>query len=129
VAIAVKNATVAATNWTGARQLGDEPRNATAYGAAFVTRLRPDRLPGKAARQLTDLSTIIWVDPSSTGGMRLRGALNGESYRLAQSHAQRGRQNPSQKNAETVAYREASAPYIGVEVSMQTITQCRAPSV
>ena len=44
--------------------------------AAFVTRLRPDRLPGKAARQLPDLSTTIWVDPSSTGVTRRRGALN-----------------------------------------------------
>jgi len=35
--------------------------------AAFVTRLRPGRLPGRAARQLPDQSTIIWVDPSSTG--------------------------------------------------------------
>jgi len=44
--------------------------------AAFVTRLRPGRLPGKAARQLPDLSTIIWVEPSSTGVTRRRGALN-----------------------------------------------------
>jgi hypothetical protein len=44
--------------------------------AAFVTRLRPDRLPGKAARQRPDLSTTIWVDPSSTGVTRRRGALN-----------------------------------------------------
>ena len=35
--------------------------------AAFVTRLRPSQLPGKAARQLPDLSTTIWVDSASTG--------------------------------------------------------------
>ena len=44
--------------------------------AAFVTRLRPDRLPCQAARQLPDLPTTIWVEPSSTGVTRLRGALN-----------------------------------------------------
>ena len=49
---------------------------ATSYKAAFVTRLRPDRLPGKAARQLPDLSTTIWVDPPSTGVTRRRGALH-----------------------------------------------------
>jgi hypothetical protein len=43
--------------------------------AAFVTRLRLYRLPRKA-RQLPDLLTIIWVEPSSTGATRLRGALN-----------------------------------------------------
>ena len=43
--------------------------------AAFVTRLRPGRLPGKAARQLPDLSTTIWVEPPSTGVTRRRGAL------------------------------------------------------
>ena len=44
---------------------------------AFVTRLRPFRLPGRAARQLSDLSTIIRVVPSSTGDSRPRGALPG----------------------------------------------------
>ncbi len=44
--------------------------------AAFVTRLRPRQLPGEIARLLPDLSTIIWVDPSSTGETRHRGALN-----------------------------------------------------
>src|SRR4029450_8220757 len=41
----------------------------------FVTRLRPFRSPGQAARQLPDHSTTLWVDPSSTGDPRLRGAL------------------------------------------------------
>src|SRR5712671_3766831 len=43
--------------------------------ATFVTRLRPFRLPGRAARQLPDQSTILWVASSSTGDSRLRGAL------------------------------------------------------
>src|ERR1700687_6160597 len=43
--------------------------------AAFVTRLQPFRFPGRAARQLPDQSTTLWVDSSSTGNSRLRGAL------------------------------------------------------
>jgi hypothetical protein len=43
--------------------------------ATFVTRLRPFRLPGRAARQLPDQSTILWVASSSTGDSRLQGAL------------------------------------------------------
>src|SRR6202035_886801 len=43
--------------------------------ATFVTRLQPFRSPGRAARQLPDQSTIIWVDSSSTSDSRLRGAL------------------------------------------------------
>src|SRR6185312_16093765 len=43
--------------------------------AIFVTRLRPFRSPGRAARQLPDQSTILWVDSASTGNSRLRGAL------------------------------------------------------
>ena len=42
--------------------------------ATFVTRLQPCRLPDKTARQLPDLSTTVWVEPSSTGDSRLRGA-------------------------------------------------------
>src|SRR3954465_11882803 len=42
--------------------------------AAFVTRLRPDRLPNQAARQLPKQSTTLRVKSSSTGGSRLRGA-------------------------------------------------------
>src|SRR5262245_6824152 len=41
----------------------------------FVTRLQPCQLPGRAARLLPDLSTIIQVEPSSTDNSRLRGAL------------------------------------------------------
>ena len=43
--------------------------------AAFVTRLRPGRLPSRTARQLPDQSTTLWVDPSPTGDTRHRGAL------------------------------------------------------
>jgi hypothetical protein len=42
--------------------------------ATFVTRLQPFRFPGRAARQLPDQSTTLWVESSSTGGSRLRGA-------------------------------------------------------
>jgi hypothetical protein len=41
----------------------------------FVTRLQPSQLPGQAARQLPDLSTIIRVEPSSTDDSRRQGAL------------------------------------------------------
>src|SRR3954453_1444272 len=51
--------------------------------AAFVTRLRPGRLPGQAARQLPDQSTTLWMEPSSIGGTRRRGALGNPG--LAQS--------------------------------------------
>jgi hypothetical protein len=43
---------------------------------AFVTRLQPDQLPDKVARQLPELSTTLRVEPSSTGDARLRRALN-----------------------------------------------------
>jgi hypothetical protein len=43
--------------------------------ATFVTRLRPLRLPARAARQLPDQSTTLRVDSSSTDDSRLRGAL------------------------------------------------------
>ena len=43
--------------------------------AAFVTRLQPGWLPSKTARQLPGPSTTSWVEPSSTGNTRRRGAL------------------------------------------------------
>lgn len=43
--------------------------------AAFVTRLRPGQSPNRTARQLPDQSTTLWVEPTSTGDTRLRGAL------------------------------------------------------
>src|SRR3954447_1480086 len=49
--------------------------------AAFVTRLRPGRLPRQAARQLPDQSTTLWVEPSSTGDTRRRGARRVEDGR------------------------------------------------
>src|SRR5262249_6361156 len=41
----------------------------------FVTRLQSRQSPSETARQLPDLSTIIWVEPSSTDDSRLQGAL------------------------------------------------------
>jgi hypothetical protein len=52
-----------------ARRIAQPPK------AAFVTRLRPCRLPGRTARQLPDQSTTLWVESSSTSDPRLRGAL------------------------------------------------------
>ena len=52
-----------------ARRIAQPPK------AAFVARLRPGRLPDRAARQLPDLSTIIRVRSSLTDGSRPRGAL------------------------------------------------------
>src|SRR4051812_45810631 len=52
--------------------------------AAFVTRLRLDRLPDQAARQLPKQSTTLRVKSSSTGGSRLRGALDTGGRRLGQ---------------------------------------------
>src|SRR6202040_764600 len=43
--------------------------------ASFVTRLQPFGLPRRAARQLPDQSTTLWVESSSTDDSRLRGAL------------------------------------------------------
>jgi hypothetical protein len=43
--------------------------------ATFVTRLQPAQLPTRAARQLPDQSTTLWVESSSTSDPRLRGAL------------------------------------------------------
>ncbi len=42
--------------------------------ATFVTRLQPSQLPGRAARQLPDQSTTLWVESSSTDDSRLQGA-------------------------------------------------------
>jgi hypothetical protein len=52
-----------------ARRIAQPPK------ATFVTRLRPFRSPGRAARQLPDQSTTLRVESSSTGDPRLRGAL------------------------------------------------------
>src|ERR1700693_1550341 len=52
-----------------ARRIAQPPK------AAFVTRLQPCRLPSRTARQLPDQSTTLWVESSSTGDPRLRGAL------------------------------------------------------
>src|SRR5262249_48930281 len=52
-----------------ARRIAQPPK------VTFVTRLRSRQLPNETARQLPDLSTIIRVEPSSTGDSRLQGAL------------------------------------------------------
>src|SRR5215467_5974176 len=54
-----------------ARRIAQPPK------ATFVTRLQPCRLPDRAARQLPDQSTTLWVDSSSASDSRLRGALPG----------------------------------------------------
>ena len=51
-----------------ARRIAQSPK------ATFVTRLQPSQLPDRAARQLPDQSTTIWVESSSTDDSRLRGA-------------------------------------------------------
>jgi hypothetical protein len=56
-----------------ARRIAQPPK------AAFVTRLRSSRLPDQTARQLPEQSTIPWMDPSSTGDTRHRGALQNSS--------------------------------------------------
>ncbi len=55
--------------------------------ATFVTRLQPLRLPARAARQLPDQSTTLWVDSSSTDDSRLRGALPIPDSCTAQQHS------------------------------------------
>src|SRR5262249_17263048 len=52
-----------------ARRIAQPPK------VTFVTRLQSRQLPNETARQLPDLSTIIRVEPSSTGDSRLQGAL------------------------------------------------------
>jgi hypothetical protein len=54
---------------------GETPTASQPPKAAFVTRLQPCRLPGRAARQLPDQSTTLWAESSSTSDPRLRGAL------------------------------------------------------
>jgi hypothetical protein len=63
-----------------ARQIAQPPE------ATFVTRLQPVRLPGQAARQLPDQSTTLWVDSSSTGDSRLRGARPTRDIELRSAH-------------------------------------------
>src|SRR3954453_7452107 len=43
--------------------------------ATFVTSLRPGGVPRRTARQLPAQPTTLWVEPSSTGDRRRRGAL------------------------------------------------------
>ena len=55
--------------------------------AAFVTRLRPAQLPKRTARQLPDQSTTLWVESSSTGDTRRRGARRVEDGRGSLGHS------------------------------------------
>jgi hypothetical protein len=73
----------------------------------FVTRLRPDQLPGRAARQLPDLSTIIRVEPSSTDDSRRQGALpiavvSSRSNIRSQIQFPRSPPTPNRRKVETV---------------------------
>ena len=52
-----------------ARQIAQPPKGDLCHEAPAC------RLPGRAARQLPDQSTTLWVDSSSTDDPRLRGAL------------------------------------------------------
>jgi hypothetical protein len=71
--------------------------------AAFVTRLRPVRLPVRAARQLPDQSTTLWAEPSSTSDTRLRGApKRSQFHREAQGGLHIG---PCQRSAENEGLR------------------------
>ncbi len=49
--------------------------------AIFVMTLRDGQLPNRPARQLLDQPTTLWVEPSSTGVPRLRGALSACGYK------------------------------------------------
>ena len=59
-----------------ARRIAQQPK------AAFVAGLRPGQLPGRAACQLPDQSTIIRVRPSLTGSSRPWGARSFTSVRV-----------------------------------------------
>jgi hypothetical protein len=58
--------------------------------ATFVTRLRPFRLPGRAARQLPDQSTTFRMESSSTDGSRLRGARGNPDIEATSPDGRRG---------------------------------------
>jgi hypothetical protein len=77
--------------------------------AAFVTRLRPGRSPSQAARQLPDQSTTLWVEPSSTGNARRRGAplRQGKNQRTSRISADSGR-NGAEKPNDSVQFRQYS---------------------
>ena len=56
--------------------------------AAFVAGLQPSQLPGRAACQLPDQSTIIRVRPSLTDSSRPRGARSIASFWSSTDHFQ-----------------------------------------
>src|SRR6201995_1787691 len=63
-----------------ARRIAQPPK------AAFVTRLRSSRLTDQTARQLPEQSTIPWMDPSSTGDTRHRGAPHNARFWKTSGH-------------------------------------------
>jgi hypothetical protein len=78
-----------------ARRIAQPPK------VTFVTRLRLGQLPGRAARQLSDLSTIIRVRSSLTGGSRLRGARSrARLIRAAQTRLKPSNSRPNRRSAE-----------------------------
>ncbi len=78
--------------------------------AAFVTRLRPNRLPDRAARQLPELSTTLRVESPSTGGARLRRALNKIGYGSRQAGCARR----SARKPDSASTRALRARAVGV---------------
>jgi hypothetical protein len=83
-----------------ARRIAQPPK------AAFVTRLRPGQLPDRAARQLPDLSTTLWVDPSSTGEPRHRGALNDPGFSPRHGRFQAVRSLPNAADRRRIGARQ-----------------------
>lgn len=75
----------AQTSHVTARWIAQSPK------ATFVARLPPVRLLVQAARQLPDQSTTLWVESSSTGDTRRRGALRNPGYASCCRPGQTGR--------------------------------------
>jgi hypothetical protein len=79
-------------------------RSLSLPGLILLQSKLPLRLPARAARQLPDQSTTLWVESSSTCDSRLRGALPGAT-RLSDASARsrgrlrRGIQVPSRSRA------------------------------
>jgi hypothetical protein len=84
-----------------ARRIAQPPK------AAFVTRLQPCRLPGRAARHLPDQSTTLWVDSSSTSDPRLRGALPKGDIAPAFPTTSQPQNNPITKPQNHIAFSAA----------------------
>ena len=61
----------------------------------FITRLRPNRFPGSAARKLPNLPTTSWVGPSPTGNLRRWGALRNPPQAIRRHDCRRCEQDCS----------------------------------